>query len=84
MLGIRLDEGIPVVSIAEDRALSIRMLNYHGYLRFGLCADRAALPGAAWLPDLLADEVGTVGDPVSGARTSHKSCGAGRLALTPS
>jgi hypothetical protein len=35
---------------------------YHRHLQFGLYADRAALPAAARLPDLLAEEVRAVGD----------------------
>ena len=35
---------------------------YHRHLHFGLYADRVALPAAARLPDLLAEEVRAVGD----------------------
>jgi WS/DGAT/MGAT family acyltransferase len=57
MLGARLDELYPVVPIAEEHALSIGMLTYRKHLHFGLYADPDALPDAAHLPDLLADEV---------------------------
>jgi hypothetical protein len=51
-----------VVPIAEDQALSIGMLRYHRQLHFGPYADPAALPGAARLPDLLAEEVRALGE----------------------
>jgi diacylglycerol O-acyltransferase / wax synthase len=57
MLGARLEEIYPVVPIAEEHALSIGMLSYRRHLHFGLYADPDALPDAAHLPDLLADEV---------------------------
>jgi len=38
------------------------MLRYHRHLYFGLYADPAALPGAARLPDLRAEEVRALGD----------------------
>ena len=60
MLGARLEEIYPVVPIAEEHALSIGMLSYRRHLHFGLYADPDALPDAAHLPDLLADEVRTL------------------------
>lgn len=57
VLGARLEEIYPVIPIAEEHALSIGMLSYRRHLHFGLYADPDALPDAAHLPDLLADEV---------------------------
>ena len=57
MLGARLDEIYPVVPLADEHALSIGILAYRKHLHFGLYADPDALPDAAHLPDLLADEV---------------------------
>lgn len=57
MLGARLDEIYPVVPIPEEQTLSIGMLRYHRHLHFGLHVDPDALPQAARLPELLADEV---------------------------
>jgi WS/DGAT/MGAT family acyltransferase len=62
MLGVPLDEIYPVVPVAADQVLSIGMFRYHRYLHFGLHADPEALPDAARLPELLADEVRVLGD----------------------
>jgi hypothetical protein len=51
-----------VVPIVEDKALSIGMPRHHRHLHFGLFADPAALPAAARLPNLLAEEVRAFGD----------------------
>lgn len=56
---------------------------YHRHLRFGRCADRVALPAAAWLPDLLAGAVRAFGDagPPQHAHR-HSRGGAARPAPT--
>jgi len=61
MLGARLDEIYPVVPIVEAQSLSIGMLRYHRHLHFGLYADPDALPHAARLPELLAEEARILG-----------------------
>lgn len=69
MLGACLDEIYPVVPVTEDQALSIGMLRYHRHLHFGLHADPEALPHAARLPALIAEEVRALGDSAESRRT---------------
>ena len=57
VLGARVDELYPVIPITDEHALSIGMMSYRRHLHFGLYADPDALPDAARLPELLADEV---------------------------
>jgi hypothetical protein len=85
MLGARLDEVYPVVPIAEDQAPSIGMLRNHRHMHFGPYADAAALPDAARLPDLLADEVRALAD-ARPAQHAHRPVVAvrARPAPTPS
>ncbi len=72
MLGARLDEIYPVLPLPEEQALSIGMLRYHEHLHFGLNVNPEALPQAARLPELFAQEVRAL------VRSSHGAAGFAR------
>lgn len=82
MLGACLDEVYPVVPIAEEQALSIGMLRYHDHLHFGLHADPDALPQAARLPELIADEVRALGGEAQRERGQSEAVPAHRTPVT--
>jgi hypothetical protein len=58
------------------------MLHCHRHPHFGLYADRAALPAAAPLPDLLAEAVRALGD-ARPARCAQRPIGAARARPAP-
>jgi hypothetical protein len=59
------------------------MLHFHRHPHFGLYAERAALPAAARLPDLLAEAVRAPGD-ARAARCAQRPIGAVRARPAPS
>lgn len=67
MLGARLEEIHPVISIGQRHALSVGMFSYDDRLHFGLHADPDELPAVTRLQALLAAEVRAL----SGARRRH-------------
>jgi diacylglycerol O-acyltransferase len=67
LLGCELEEVYSVVPIAQGHALAIGMVRYRQELFFGCYADPDALPDAARLPALIADELHQLGRRATGS-----------------
>jgi diacylglycerol O-acyltransferase len=58
LLGRRLQRLYPVVPLAENQALGVAVMSYHGRLGFGLLADYDALPDLDELAGMLDEAIG--------------------------